>query len=161
MSEVLLHPRSNGQTLQCQIAKPPKVELLDPWPNISTSEHPPGTPPQPLIPGVNRDCGTHHLRVLPYRGTSITRKRHPLGPYGRHMPRVLGRPYGGGCFLMSGVPHVRLYLGTKDRPREVRIHLPASLGQIPLPLANISHTRAKTASTRLKRVKAQGPRDVR
>ena len=25
-----------------------------------------------------------------YRGTSLTRKRTPLGPYGRPMPRALG-----------------------------------------------------------------------
>jgi len=30
-----------------------------------------------------------HLSHL-YRGTSLTRKRTPLGPYRRHVPRVLG-----------------------------------------------------------------------
>ena len=38
---------------------------------------------------------------LPYRGTSLTRKCTPLGPYRRPMPRVLG---GEGLFLVSEVP---------------------------------------------------------
>ena len=32
-----------------------------------------------------------HETVFPFRGTSLTRKRNPLGPYNRPMPRVLGR----------------------------------------------------------------------
>ena len=40
-------------------------------------------------------------------GTSLTRKRTPLGPCRRPMPKVLGGFYGGGRFLMSDVPHVR------------------------------------------------------
>jgi hypothetical protein len=39
-----------------------------------------------------------------YRGTSLVRKRTPLGPYRRSIPRVLGGSYGGGRFLMSEVP---------------------------------------------------------
>ena len=39
-----------------------------------------------------------------YRGTSLTRKRSPLGPYSRPMPIVLRGSSGGGCFLMSEVP---------------------------------------------------------
>ena len=31
----------------------------------------------------------HHARLL-HRGTSLIRKRYPLGPYRRPMPRVLG-----------------------------------------------------------------------
>jgi hypothetical protein len=38
-----------------------------------------------------------------YRGTSLIRKRTPLGPYRRKIPRVLGGSYGGGRFLMSEV----------------------------------------------------------
>ena len=34
-----------------------------------------------------------------YRGTSLERKRNPLGPYRRPMPRVLGESYRGGCFF--------------------------------------------------------------
>ena len=33
----------------------------------------------------------------------LTRKRTPLGPYRRPMPRVLGESKGGGRFLMSEV----------------------------------------------------------
>ena len=39
-----------------------------------------------------------------YRGTSLRRKRFPLGPYSRPMPRVLGGSQGGGHFLMGEVP---------------------------------------------------------
>ena len=39
-----------------------------------------------------------------YRGTSLIRKRAPLGPYSRTMPRALWWPYGGLLFLMSEVP---------------------------------------------------------
>ena len=42
-----------------------------------------------------------------YRGTSLTRKRTPLGPYSRPMPRVLGGSWGGGRFLMGEVPLYR------------------------------------------------------
>jgi hypothetical protein len=48
-----------------------------------------------------------------YRGTSLIRKRIPLGPYRRPMPRVLGGSLGGGRFLMSEVP---LYLAHKKSP---------------------------------------------
>ena len=41
---------------------------------------------------------------IPYRGTSLARKRSPLEPYRRLMPRVLGGFYGGGRFLMGEVP---------------------------------------------------------
>ena len=40
----------------------------------------------------------------PYRGTSLIRKRNPLGPYRRPMPRVLGGSSGGGHFLMGKIP---------------------------------------------------------
>ena len=39
-----------------------------------------------------------------YRGTSLERKRTPLGPYRRPMPRVLGGSKGGGPFLKSEIP---------------------------------------------------------
>ena len=39
-----------------------------------------------------------------YRGNPLTRKRSPLGPYRRPMPRVLGGSSGGGRFLMGGIP---------------------------------------------------------
>ena len=42
-----------------------------------------------------------------YRDTLLIRKRTPLGPYRRPMPRVLKGSWGGGCFLMGEVP---LYL---------------------------------------------------
>ena len=37
-------------------------------------------------------CGVldHIFEYVLYRGTSLIRNRFPLGPYGRHMPRVLG-----------------------------------------------------------------------
>ena len=38
-----------------------------------------------------------------YRGTSLIRKRTPLGPYSRTMPMALWGSWGGGLFLMSEV----------------------------------------------------------
>ena len=42
-----------------------------------------------------------------YRGASLIRKHHPLGPYRRPVPRVWGGGLRGERFLMSEVP---LYL---------------------------------------------------
>jgi len=39
-----------------------------------------------------------------YRGTFLIRKRHPIGPYSRPVPRALWWSWGGGPFLMSEVP---------------------------------------------------------
>ena len=39
-----------------------------------------------------------------YRGTSLTRKRSPLGPYRGPMPRVLGGPGGVGFFIWARYP---------------------------------------------------------
>ena len=44
------------------------------------------------------------LGLTVYRGTPLKRKRSPLGPYRRPVPRVLGGSQGGGRFLMSEVP---------------------------------------------------------
>jgi hypothetical protein len=38
-----------------------------------------------------------------YRGTSLVRNRHPVGPYSRNMPRALRRSQEGGLSLMSEV----------------------------------------------------------
>ena len=43
------------------------------------------------------------VQQMAYRGTSLIRKRTPLGPYRRPMPRILGRSRGGGHFLMGEV----------------------------------------------------------
>ena len=42
--------------------------------------------------------------VLQYRSTSLIRKRPPLGPYRRPIPRVIWGSQGGGRFLMGEVP---------------------------------------------------------
>ena len=42
--------------------------------------------------------------VLPYRGTSLARKRTPPGPNCRPMPRVLRGSWVGGLVLMGEVP---------------------------------------------------------
>ena len=52
--------------------------------------------------GVNDTGGWIPLRE--YRGTSLIRKRTPLGPCSRPMPRVFGGSYGGGRFLTCKVP---------------------------------------------------------
>ena len=46
--------------------------------------------------------GLNH--TVGYRGTLVTGKRTPLGPYRRPMSRVLGGSRGGGRFLMGEVP---------------------------------------------------------
>ena len=63
-----------------------------------------------------------------YRGTSPTRKRTPLGPYRRPMPRVLGGSYGGGRFLMSEVPlWVKRLTGCGLLRLDVELHKVTSL----------------------------------
>ena len=54
----------------------------------------------PVVPNLRRrktrtqgypaHTKTSSRRTLQYRGTSLIRKRTPLGPYSRPMPRVLG-----------------------------------------------------------------------
>jgi len=39
-----------------------------------------------------------------YRDTSLVRKRKPLGPCSRPVPRVMGGSWGGGRLLISEVP---------------------------------------------------------
>ena len=54
-----------------------------------------------IATGSNIDYQIVHVV---YRSTSLIRRRIPLGPYRRPMPRVLGRSWGGGHFLMGEVP---------------------------------------------------------
>ena len=44
------------------------------------------------------------FRGLGYRGTSLIRKRHPLGPYSRHMRRTLRGPRGDAFLYERGTP---------------------------------------------------------
>ena len=46
----------------------------------------------------------------PYGGTSLIRKRTPLGPYRRPMPRVLGGPRGVDAFLWGRYPCMSLHI---------------------------------------------------
>ena len=48
--------------------------------------------------------GTRKSQGQTYRGTLLTRKHPPLGPYHRPMPRVVGGSQGGGRFLMGEMP---------------------------------------------------------
>ena len=48
---------------------------------------------------------------MKYTGASLTRKRNPLEPYRRPVPRVLGGPEGGGRFLMGEVPLYAAWAG--------------------------------------------------
>ena len=55
-----------------------------------------------------RQLGLASLLAMPhsgsdYRGTSLARKRTPVGPYRRPMSRVLVGSKGGGRFLMGEV----------------------------------------------------------
>ena len=47
-----------------------------------------------------------------YRGTSLIRKRLPVGPYGGTMPRVLEGPRGMGVFLWARYPCIQFILGS-------------------------------------------------
>ena len=51
-----------------------------------------------------KGLGRGVVGTLTYRVTSLARKRTPLGPYRRPMPRVLGGSWGDGRFLMGEVP---------------------------------------------------------
>ena len=46
-----------------------------------------------------------HLNVV-YRGTSLMKKRHTIGPYNRPLPRVLWWSWGVGRFLMRDMREV-------------------------------------------------------
>jgi len=48
--------------------------------------------------------------VVSYRVTSLIRKRTPLGPYRRPVPRALWWSWGGWRFLMSEVPLYTLHI---------------------------------------------------
>ena len=63
-------------------------------------------PPAPPFSGESSDTGAAAPagRVMVYRGTSPIRKRTPLGPYRRTIPRALWGSWGGGRFLMGEVP---------------------------------------------------------
>ena len=65
---------------------------------------------QPAACGCASQVGLGHLRL--YRGTSLVRKRSPLGPYCRPMPRDLWWSCGGVLFLMREVP---LYSRWRER----------------------------------------------
>ena len=57
------------------------------------------------MPTQLRGCLAHKKHhPTPYRGTSLIRKRRPLGPYRRTMPMALWWSWGGVLFLMSEVP---------------------------------------------------------
>ena len=42
--------------------------------------------------------------LVTYWATLLIRNRHPVGPYRRPIPRLLGESQGGGRFLMCEVP---------------------------------------------------------
>ena len=44
------------------------------------------------------------MKFEPYRGTSSIRRRTPLGPYRKSVPRVLGESIGVGVFLWARYP---------------------------------------------------------
>ena len=58
----------------------------------------------PLYP-VDQWMGMLHARVRPrYRGTSLIRNCHPVGPYSRTMPRALRGSWGGAFSSERGTP---------------------------------------------------------
>ena len=66
------------------------------------------------------------LKFKGNRGTSLIRKRTPLGPYRRPMPRVLGGSYGRGRFLMDEVPLCNVDLSCKVNLYVALTHLRTS-----------------------------------
>ena len=91
---------------------------------------------QPRNPSsVRLNLGSSFLgsqQGLEYRGTSLTRKRTPLGPYREPMPRVLGGSLGGWSFLTGEVPLHRLNIHLRfnefeDEPNFTRTELEANL----------------------------------
>ena len=77
------------------------------WISIPVSSF--AAPPSSHHAGVPRNL----TPKMSYRGTSLMRKRTPLGPYRRPMPRVVGASQGNGCFPMVEVP---LYAARNDAP---------------------------------------------
>ena len=56
------------------------------------------------LAGTHRRCSYEDKsRCSPHRATSLMRKRIPLGPYRRPVPRVIGGSWGGGRFLVGEV----------------------------------------------------------
>ena len=68
--------------------------------------------------GLSVPEGAACVRGGVYRGTSPMRKRPPLGPYSRAVPRILGGSEGGWRFLMSEVPLYRPVRVFAGRSRE-------------------------------------------
>ena len=57
------------------------------------------------LTGTHRRCSYEDKsRCSPHRATSLMRKRIPLGPYRKPVPRVIGGSQGVGRFLMGEVP---------------------------------------------------------
>ena len=93
----------------------PSEASLTLW-NVSPSRRNCGRCFRSEIDGVENGERAVKLPQSPYGGTSLIRKRPPLGLYRRPMVRVLGGSYGGGRFLMSKVP---LYFQNPMRPVSV------------------------------------------
>ena len=76
---------------------------------------------------------------IKYRGTSLIRKRTPLGPYSWTLPRFLGESWRGGRFLMSEVP---LYSSCQAVDKTVQLPTEHRGGNA----ASLSHTHTLSLS---------------
>ena len=56
-----------------------------------------------------------------YRGTSLIRKRTPLGPYRRPVPRVLGESWGGGAFSYERGTPVHILTRSRECATHTRL----------------------------------------
>ena len=83
----------------------------------------------PCVPGFS---------FTAYRGTSLIRKRTPLGPYRRPTPRVLGGSQGGGRFLMGEVPLYAVQGSDRKRSWAEQTRLVTALAQRSTDPARIS-----------------------
>ena len=77
--------------------------------------------------------GTKRREFQPYRGTSLIRKRRPVGPYSRTMPWALWKSWGGAVSYDRGTPVLVIRPGRGAKhvdfrrrfsPRKVDVRLP-------------------------------------
>jgi hypothetical protein len=77
-----------------------------------------------IVTGINAPflLGRVARPVSPYRDTSVTIKRPPVGPYRRPMPRVVGWSWGGGRFIMDEVLLYFFFITLDTGPRRPLSH---------------------------------------
>ena len=120
-----LGPRGKGAFISevPHVCTRTQVAIITPVMNTLYLTQPPQLSPIhfPLVPR-KRGWRFPSNEVPVHRGTSLTRKRSPLGPYRRPMPRVLWGSYGGWAFSYGRGPRVGRALWLWDRPSYTGLH---------------------------------------